>query len=181
MISEEWFPVRIWYMDAPELCSEAKSIFEAARIDQYENPVYPNGYTTYFSNENIPELDSFKDKLEALIDRGRITAIWLNHMKTGGYHANHVHANSHFSGTFYVNEPQNAAKILFHNPHWSTYQFCIPPLSEEEKNDKYNARYVHYAPKAGRILLWNSWLEHEVEVNNSIEPRLSISFNIQKI
>ena len=33
------------------------------------------------------------------------------------------------------------------------------------------------APKAGDVLLWESWLRHEVTVNRASTSRISVSFN----
>jgi len=38
-------------------------------------------------------------------------------------------------------------------------------------------RFVSVAPKAGEVMLWESWLRHEVPRNTAKAPRLSISFN----
>ncbi|MEM8775697.1 MAG: TIGR02466 family protein, partial [Pseudomonadota bacterium] len=37
--------------------------------------------------------------------------------------------------------------------------------------------FVSVAPKPGDVLLWESWLRHEVPMNFSEEDRISISFN----
>ncbi len=37
--------------------------------------------------------------------------------------------------------------------------------------------FVYVAPEAGEILLWESWLRHEVPMNMAEEERISVSFN----
>ena len=37
--------------------------------------------------------------------------------------------------------------------------------------------FIYVAPEPGEILLWESWLRHEVPMNMSEEDRISISFN----
>jgi uncharacterized protein (TIGR02466 family) len=37
--------------------------------------------------------------------------------------------------------------------------------------------FITVAPQVGTILLWESWLRHEVEVNSAKRERISISFN----
>jgi len=37
--------------------------------------------------------------------------------------------------------------------------------------------FVSVAPKAGTLLLWESWLRHEVPINAAAAERISISFN----
>jgi uncharacterized protein (TIGR02466 family) len=37
--------------------------------------------------------------------------------------------------------------------------------------------FVYIAPKVGDVLLWESWLRHEVPLNMADEERISVSFN----
>ena len=38
-------------------------------------------------------------------------------------------------------------------------------------------RFVYVKPAVGEILLWESWLRHEVEASAAKSERISISFN----
>jgi uncharacterized protein (TIGR02466 family) len=40
-----------------------------------------------------------------------------------------------------------------------------------------NQAYVKYKAEAGKLILFESWLRHEVSANQSDEERISISFN----
>ena len=47
---------------------------------------------------------------------------------------------------------------------------------------KANARkelrnFIYVAPEVGDVLLWESWLRHEVPINLADEERISVSFN----
>ncbi len=37
--------------------------------------------------------------------------------------------------------------------------------------------FVYVTPKAGEVLLWESWLRHEVPMNMAEDERISVSFN----
>ena len=37
--------------------------------------------------------------------------------------------------------------------------------------------FIYVAPKVGDVLLWESWLRHEVPLNLADEERISVSFN----
>jgi uncharacterized protein (TIGR02466 family) len=37
--------------------------------------------------------------------------------------------------------------------------------------------FVYLAPQAGTVLIWESWLRHEVPPNAARSERISISFN----
>ena len=38
-------------------------------------------------------------------------------------------------------------------------------------------QFIYVAPDVGDVLLWESWLRHEVPMNMSEEERISVSFN----
>ena len=38
-------------------------------------------------------------------------------------------------------------------------------------------RFVYVRPQAGDIVMWESWLRHEVMASASEEARISVSFN----
>jgi uncharacterized protein (TIGR02466 family) len=38
-------------------------------------------------------------------------------------------------------------------------------------------RFVYVKPEVGEVLLWESWLRHEVPMNMAEEERISVSFN----
>ena len=37
--------------------------------------------------------------------------------------------------------------------------------------------FVYIQPEVGEVLLWESWLRHEVPMNMSEDDRISVSFN----
>jgi uncharacterized protein (TIGR02466 family) len=37
--------------------------------------------------------------------------------------------------------------------------------------------FVYIAPNAGDVVLWESWLRHEVPLNTAQDDRISVSFN----
>ena len=40
-----------------------------------------------------------------------------------------------------------------------------------------NERTISYAAQAGTVILFESWLRHEVPANPTVEERVSVSFN----
>jgi uncharacterized protein (TIGR02466 family) len=40
-----------------------------------------------------------------------------------------------------------------------------------------NRRFIELAPRAGQVVLFESWLKHEVPVHQGEQERVSISFN----
>ena len=52
---------------------------------------------------------------------------------------------------------------------------AAPPRKAKAKPE--NRQFAYVAPRAGTVLLWESWLRHEVPVNEAESERISISFN----
>jgi uncharacterized protein (TIGR02466 family) len=152
---------------------------------------YPNGYTSYSSQDQLHQLSSTFQNLSQLISKHvdhflksldmtattknlKMTDCWLNIMNSNTTHAAHIHPHSVISGTVYVSTPPKASGIKFLDPRWP--QFMNAPLVSESAQS-HNQRFITLSPKAGDVVLFESWLNHEVPLNFSKEPRISVSFN----
>jgi len=107
-----------------------------------------------------------------------VTDIWMNYMLRDGAHESHVHGDSHYSGTLYINNPEGVGNVRFHNPVRQYWEFCDPPKLQSAYGNRESCGYVEFKPVPGRVIMWNSWLRHEIMPHHSDEPRLSISFNL---
>ena len=82
--------------------------------------------------------------------------------------------NSVISGTCYVAVPDGAGRIKFEDPRLPM-MMAAPPLKPDAQDQ---ARRFHYvSPQAGDVLMWESWLRHEVMPSQTEDPRISVSFN----
>ena len=97
----------------------------------------------------------------------RLDSLWVNLLKAGGHHSGHIHPNSIISGTFYVAVPAGSGAIRFEDPRLPL-MMAAPPRE---------AAFVTVEPRPGGLLLWESWLRHEVLPGKGRGERLSISFN----
>lgn len=163
---------------------------DQAGHDWCEREGYP-GYTSYASLDDLPHrAPAFADLIEVLdqhalqfsdsLHWARGTArlhcdsLWINILGEGGHHSGHIHPNSVISGTCYIALPVGAGRIKFEDPRLP--MMMAAPAIHPDAPD--NARRFHYAsPQAGEILMWESWLRHEVVAHQSETPRISISFN----
>ncbi|MBY0422746.1 MAG: hypothetical protein K2Q06_10620 [Parvularculaceae bacterium] len=151
---------------------------------------YP-GYTSYGSLEDLPtratcfsvlkrrldrEVAAFAEDLAFDLGRGRLSLdnLWVNRLNPGGFHAGHIHPYSVISGTYYVNAPKGAASLKFEDPRHAM-MMAAPPRREDAPEALRPFVYVEPAP--GLIVLWESFLRHEVPRNLSRRPRVSVSFN----
>jgi len=87
----------------------------------------------------------------------------------------HLHPNSVFSGVVYLQVPDGAGAIAFLDPRAGA-QMLVPPLRAAADEDRQGR--VRRLPKVGELLLFPSWLWHEVEPTGQDQPRIAISFNI---
>jgi uncharacterized protein (TIGR02466 family) len=95
-------------------------------------------------------------------------SLWVNVLPQGGSHTSHLHTNAVLSGTYYVTAPAGSSPIVFEDPRHAM-MMAAPP----RKASPYESR----VPKAGTLMLWESWLRHEVPMNHAKEDRISVSFN----
>jgi uncharacterized protein (TIGR02466 family) len=108
---------------------------------------------------------------------GKVTLgnMWANINPTGGYNRPHVHPNSLFSGVYYVKAPSNSGRLVCNDPR-PGIQTCMPNRKKGQP-PKHLWREVHLQPKENRAIVFPAWLWHQVEPNESNEPRISVSFN----
>lgn len=184
---EKWFSSDILVADGSEVLDIARNIFDNFDFSKYEKYNYQ---TTYFNQDDFPDVDGlekFRDILELAASslaeqqgvdlekyRVVITSIWINRMISGGHHSKHAHPASTYSGTFYVNCPNDSSKIRFYNPIENLWAMSMPPISNKSPS---SSMTVEYQPEPGLILIWNSWLLHEVLPYTGTSHRDTISFN----
>lgn len=172
-----------------------KEIFQIQNADlkgqKWSKKNYINGYTSYGSWDQLNKLSSTFSELEKKIDshvykftksldfnlkKGdlKLNSIWVNIMPTGAMHTAHIHPLSVISGTYYVETPPEASSIKFEDPRLG-YFMNTPTL--KAKHQKINSRFFLIEPNAGDLVLFESWLKHEVTLNKSQKSRISVSFN----
>jgi len=152
---------------------------------------YPGGYTSYGSAHRMhtvspsfallqrrlaPHVARFARAL-ALDLRGRpleLTDCWVNIMPAGVVHGLHLHPLSTLSGTYYVRTPARASGLKFEDPRLER-MMAAPP----RRRDALRALrpWVVVGARAGQIVLFESWLRHEVPAHEAGSERISISFN----
>jgi protein-export chaperone SecB len=103
-----------------------------------------------------------------------LDSIWVNVLEEGGSHPAHIHPHAAVSGTYYVSVPAGGAAIYFEDPR-SGLKMAAPPRAPTARLE--NQDIVTMRPKAGNLLLWESWLRHGVASHLDKSPRISISFN----
>jgi uncharacterized protein (TIGR02466 family) len=149
------------------------------------------GYTSYASLDDLPTRVSAFGVLKTKLDRhaaafakglcldlggGRLKldSLWVNVLKPGGAHSGHIHPHSVLSGTVYVRVPPGASALKLEDPRLAL-MMAAPPRAADAPVEARS--FVYLEPEAGTILMWESWLRHEVPANRAKQARISISFN----
>ena len=105
-----------------------------------------------------------------------ITQSWINSTRPDENHAAHIHPNSIVSGVYYFTD---MCEFILHNP-FVTELFERNTLYIESKGSFWNfsQETVRLVLKQNTLLLFPSWIKHEVPKNQSSSDRISLSFNV---
>jgi uncharacterized protein (TIGR02466 family) len=151
---------------------------------------YPGGYTSYGSASRMHRVSPTFAALAAELDRHvarfarqlefdlsarplTMTDCWVNRMSAGAAHGLHLHPLSTISGTYYVATPRGAPGLKLEDPRLERFMAAPPRLARSGA-----ARaWVTLPVRTGMLVLFESWLRHEVPANRTRAARLSISFN----
>jgi uncharacterized protein (TIGR02466 family) len=149
------------------------------------------GYTSYASLDDLPARASVFADLKRKLDRharafaealafdlgGRplkLDSLWVNVLKPGAAHTGHIHPHSVISGTVYVSTPKGSSALKLEDPRLPLMMAAPTrrPGAPEELQP-----FVYLQPQPGTVLMWESWLRHEVPANRARTDRISVSFN----
>jgi uncharacterized protein (TIGR02466 family) len=152
---------------------------------------YRNGFTSYASANELhrssstfallaKKIDAHVARFSRLLDLelgGRplgMTKCWVNVMDKNSHHGLHLHPLSVISGTYYVSTPRGAGGLKFEDPRLGLFMGS-PPKKENCRAE--NRQFVEVAAREGNLVLFESWLRHEVPLQAGDGPRVSVSFN----
>jgi uncharacterized protein (TIGR02466 family) len=152
---------------------------------------YPGGYTSYGSVHWLqrisPTFKALQHKLERhvasfaeamqwdLTNRElKMTDCWINIMPKHVVHGLHLHPLSTVSGTYYVHVPAGAPGIKFEDPRLDRFMASPPRVADAARDTR---SWGTFPAVAGGLVLFESWLRHEVMMNRVAAERVSVSFN----
>jgi len=196
-----WFPTYVYHEplqnkglerfneDLADECRNLRDYDDAGRKWSEKN--YPGGYTSYASLNQLHKFSSTFGTLERKLTshvrrfstaldmdlRARkihLTDLWVNIMPEHAAHSLHLHPLSFISGTYYVVTPQGCPGLKFEDPRLSKFM-AAPPKTPKVRPA--NQPHITYPARAGHVILFESWLRHEVAANRTKAERISISFN----
>ncbi len=201
MTIHEYFPTRVYTAALQKAgarefnrrllqeCRQLRADDAAGRRWSARN--YPGGYTSYGSAHRLqrisPTFEALQRKLQShvkafsaavqwdLKDREMsMTDCWINIMPRQSAHSLHLHPLSTLSGTYYVQVPNGVPGIKFEDPRLDRFM-AAPPRTVNARPS--NRTWITLPAVAGHLVLFESWLRHEVAPSLINEERISVSFN----
>lgn len=172
-----------------EECHRIRDYDAAGRRWSAKN--YRGGFTSYASMAQLHRASSTFAILEKKITahvrrfarqldldlRGRqvfMTDCWVNIMPEQTAHSLHLHPLSFISGTYYVRTPPGCSGLKFEDPRLDRFMAAPPRRAAASPP---NRQFVVYPAETGNVILFESWLRHEVAANPTTQERISVSFN----
>ena len=139
-------------------------------------------------NDDIPKqfLEKAKPIIKEAIDDmhwdlskqdSRITNMWSIINQKDSSNLRHIHPNCFLSSAYYVKAPKDCGELKFYDPRSA----AIYRSASSTKAGKLNMEVYNVIPKEGLLVLFPSYLHHSVDVNNSNDERVVISFNIDLV
>ena len=152
---------------------------------------YPGGYTSYGSVNRMQLFSPTFAALERKLARHvrsfarrldfdltsrtlAMTDCWVNIRPRLMAHPGHLHPLWTISGTYYVRVPRGSPGLKFEDPRLERMMAAPPALPGARPE---NRRWHVHDAVAGHVVLFESWLRHEVAPNPAASERVSISFN----
>jgi uncharacterized protein (TIGR02466 family) len=200
---QAWFPTFIYYAPlrtgkAPRAALNRELLRECRQLRAMDEVGvrwcrrhYPGGYTSYASHATLhltsPTFSALERRLRRHVAEftahleldleGReltMTDCWVNMMPRHTTHSLHLHPLATISGTYYVATPKGSSAIKFEDPRMDRFM-AHPPRRAECRPE--NRAFARYPAQAGHVVLFESWLRHEVPASMAAGERVSVSFN----
>ena len=146
--------------------SERKDVFVDESFKQFENII-------------IPVISELVDEYK-LTSQADIVQMWINVNGANSYNVSHRHPGADFSGVLWIKQTPKQGRFIFDNIDVgyrdATILYNIDSKYLEEKR-MLPEWYPSY--KNGTVMIFPAMFSHRVEINETQEDRISISFNIK--
>jgi len=106
--------------------------------------------------------------------------MWANINCKYSYNKEHFHTNSLWSGVYYIKVSENCGNLFLKDPV-RIKESKQPILNNENNRLNYQWPEIIYTPIEGRLIMFPSWLPHDVGQNMSAKSRVSVSFNFNQV
>jgi len=189
---ENWFSSPIYSSSSLEWAEKLKPfLLEQLDKDTINKKRFYKGRTTHATNTNLAEFDELKEFNVHLKEHAKIfiDALGFDYEKIsekfkpyyfatelnkGSMQERHIHAFQ-LSGILYIKVPENSAPIQFLDPN-HIREYMDWPIKDYENPNTFKT--VNYKPTKGSLLLWPSYLYHQVLVHQVDDNRIGLVLNL---
>jgi len=181
---ETYFPVGVLFHDINKnLADKIENVVipklneldeEYPDTDFYENKIHVDQLIPELLDEWIQAMLTFKEATGISIKEGGELQYKIRDYKEGGIHESHQHGVSGISGVYWVRANETAGKFRIHTPN---------PITEYVRRDEYKnlfmSTHIDITPEKGKMLIFPSYLKHEVLPAGNNAIRTTIAFNFE--
>lgn len=193
---ENFFPVPVMTVNMPDDMldkskSTAETYIQSKNWSQQRH--FGRTITSYHSDTTINYAGHFDPRLAQFINLSareymnhtgfnpdsdlRIES-WLNLNLPDTHHGRHEHFGCFISGVLWLVTPENSGNFTIFDPISTRAQNNVQYNFARIPNNEYNRNIHSIVPSEGKLIMFPSWLQHQVESNESNDARISIAFNI---
>jgi len=105
-----------------------------------------------------------------------VTNSWCVKTPKGGYHPSHSHPNSILSGVIYIDVGNTEQHIIFEHENQLLKKFDF--LLRKERDTMYNTNKFALTVKNNDMIIFPSWIKHEVLENKTDTTRFVLRYNV---
>jgi len=191
-IIEQWFSSPVYSGNAKQWSDKLlKPALKHLNKNKINKDRFYLGKTTYDTETNLALKKDFKGFVKYLKSIANIFVtelgfdytklskkfdpyIFATELNQGSFQERHIHSYK-LSGILYLKVPNNSAPVVFNDPiHIREYD----PWPVKDKKNLNTCLTIKYSPVVGNLLMWPSWLYHEVPVHPVNENRIGLVFNL---
>jgi uncharacterized protein (TIGR02466 family) len=193
---ENIFPIPLAFFDVPKEIIDSSVSIANTYIDSKkwrEQPHYGTTITNYHSDSTRNYIGHFDNTLGEYLNNVcrmyleytgfnptsnmRIES-WLNLNLPNTHHSRHEHFGCFMSGVLWLAAGLDSGNFNIHDPIGVRAQNVTQYRFAKSKTTSYNKDIFAIVPQPGKLILFPSWLQHQVESNKGNDDRISIAFNI---
>lgn len=199
MAVELWFPVPVMVIDVDPAVREATRTKVLAYLDSERGrrdvpPSPAESVSTSYYNQKISVIeDAQLGELKEVVLRAgasflqgmgielfplEIERAWANVFPPGAQEHQHAHEGSYLSASYYVEAPESCGQLVFPDP--IAARRAHRAFTKTQGGAYLLMPEVGFTPAAGKMVMFESWVEHYVGCNKSGKPRISLAFNLRR-
>ena len=192
MLSLKLFPTDVYVREDCEIDNKklSKIILEKEKTEPSRNISNVGGWQSemnLYKDERFSEIlkevalcfhETIYEQINYKPGDTLIEGMWANVNRYKDYNLTHSHGEAEWSFVYYVKVPKNSGNLVLVDPRVRRPQSTIKGLMENHDN-LFTHDIFLATPTIGKMILFPPWLEHYVECNESKEPSISISGNVE--